>query len=294
MFFRPPTRLISSLLLAIVPALAAHAKPVTLTGSDMLPPTILSYLEETLTAAGIEWEADLKGSLLALEGFSSGDSTLAIVAVPRGRLEIPSDLEIFPLFFQAPIVLVNRDNPVREISINALRSVFASGGQPISRWEGLGSDDPDWDTRSVQAVILEDEESMVMQMFRAVVLNRRSIRTGVGRVQDHREIERLVRANAGLLVVTDRLARQSDRLVPLAIFTPGDPVPFSPTTENINFGDYPLFLPYYVVLSPEANHRVREVAGTLYSDGLHEALANEGFFPLLQSEREQIRGTLSR
>jgi hypothetical protein len=132
-----------------------------------------------------------------------------------------------------------------------------------------------------------------MQMFRSTVLAGANLRGGVARLMDRRQLEEMVRANPATIAVSDKLPTQSGILKPLALAAIGETTAFTPSVENIHFGDYPVIMPYYLIIGPTASESTRRMASLFYSETTRALLGELGLFPLIESENMEIRELLA-
>lgn len=283
------------LIFCLLPLFASAADRLVVRGSDLIPEELIEHLRQQLHLhhPDLDLRINFDGSLLALKSVNAGETHLAVVALPPGRLELPIDLDAYPLFFQAPVVLVNRDNPIDEIPLARVQMIFAAGGQPPTRWGELGAEEQPWESRVIQPALLNRTDSTAMQMFRSTVLAGANLRGGVARLSDRSELEELVRSNPAMIAVTDRLPSNPETLKPLALAAIGESIAFSPSAENIHFGDYPVIMPYYLIIGPTAGESIRRMASLFYSEETRGLLAKLGLFPLLESENMEIRELLA-
>ncbi len=273
-------------------ALAADGRTVTVAGSDYLPGSLVEALGEFAAERDDKLEIELNGSLLAFRDFEEGDADLILVALPyRG----PEDFEfpVIPIGYQVGTIVVNRANPITSLSVRQLGGLFGSTSEnAISRWANLGLSGP-WRERNIQIGYVDSPDSPAVELFSARFLDNDPIRPGIQAFSSTVRLESFVANNDAAIGLLDALPLSGD-LKTIQIEAGDGGVSFGPTLENVNFGDYPFSLGYYVCV-PVSQHRfLTPYLEFLLSDEVAGLLQEEGFFPLLKSRRGQLINELPR
>ncbi len=127
---------------ALVLPNSAHAEPLSIRGSDTL-----IYLGQRFAALYSRRSPDTQiivqggsaqtGSAQAVKALSAEETDIAqFEGAPLSRASL--DIVSFPVGVQAIVVYVNESNPVRELTIGQLRSIFMG---EITNWKALGGPD---------------------------------------------------------------------------------------------------------------------------------------------------------
>ena len=264
--------------------------PVTVAGSDYLPGSLVEALGEFAAERGDELEIELNGSLLAFRDFEEGDADLILVALPYRE---PGDFQfpVVPLGYQVGTVVVNEANPLTSLSPRQLGGLFGSTSEnAISRWANLGLSGA-WRERNIQIGYVDSRESPVVDLFSARFLDNAPIRSGIQAFSSTIRLESFVASNDAAIGLLDALPLSGD-LKTVRIEDPDGGVSFGPTLENVNYGDYPLTLPYYTCVPLSQYRFLVPYLDFLLSDEVAEMLQREGFFPILQSRRGQLKNDL--
>ncbi|MEM0965108.1 MAG: substrate-binding domain-containing protein [Verrucomicrobiota bacterium] len=266
--------------------LSGKARDVQVAGSDYIPEALIDALREFASKEGDELEVDLGGSLLAFRQFYEGEADIILVAMPFQR---PEDLEfpVFPFGFQIGAVVVNADNPITSMTQQQLGGVFgALNENAIARWSELGLTGT-WQNRNIAAAYANSGKSPILDLFSNRFLQGDPIRSGIQEFSSDIRLESFVSNDDATIGIVDSLPLSSD-LKTIRIQTSDGGVSFGPTLENINYGDYPLSLEYFVCVPMSQYRFLAPYIEFLLSDEVAEILQRERFFPLLRSRRLQL------
>jgi len=271
-------------------ATAVSARTVTVAGSDFLPESIILALEEFAESRGDRLVHTFEGSLLAFRDFNRGRADLIIVAIPPYE-DTEYQFPVIPFGFQIGTLVVNGQNPLSEIDQQQIGGIFGAPGEnPITRWAELGLPDT-WDRRLIEPAYADPPMNPVAAMFSAYFLENEPIREAIPDLETAVRLEAFVSGNDNAIGLLGGLPLGPD-LKPLNISTTADGVGFGPSIENVNFGDYPLTLPYFVCV-PRSQYRLLvPYLEFLLSDEIAALLEQEGFFPVLRSRRLQLESAL--
>ncbi len=278
--------LIASVLSILLAGSTLHARVLKVEGSDYIPPALIEALAEFAATQGDQLEVDLEGSLLAFRSFYQGQADLILVAMPYqdpGELDFP----VLPMGFQVGLLLTNRQNPLDTVTRRDIGGIFGSLTEnAIARWSQLGLGGA-WQNRNIQAAYANSETSPILELFSAKFLDNRPIRPGIQQFGSSIQLEAYISRNDGAIGLTDSLPLSPD-VKTLRIETEEGGVSFGPTLENVNYGDYPLSLAYYVCV-PRSQYRfLAPYLEFLLSNSTADILQEEGFFPVLEARRRQL------
>lgn len=283
----PYTLLFGILISALLAPLSA-ARPISLAGSDLLADVLAPLLQEYQESSEATWEYALRGSIPALKALESGEAEIAIIAIPP-QDPLPEDAyTLIPFAYQAAFVLVNRNNPVAELSLPQLQGIFTQNpGERLERWGQLGLEGI-LTSRSIQAFLANPDNSVLVELFKSEALDGKSLRNTATLVSNNLELYNMVSTDAGVIGISDRPPNGSEaRPVPISSGERGS-YAFGPTPENIYYADYPLRLPFYIAIPRQADPQdYGRLIAFLLSDEVATALAKNGFIPLPQNIRKR-------
>lgn len=195
-------------------------------------------------------------------------------------------------------VFVNRDNPVKGLSLKQVDAIFSNtfrrGGAPIHLWGQAGLKG-DWSNRPV-SVYGRNSVSGTYGFFKDVALSggdfdgsRYQEQPGSSTVVQSVTADRFGIGYSGIGYATSGV-----RAIPLSV-NDGDPM-FEPNAENAVSGDYPLarFLFFYVNKNPREplDRLTYEFIRYVLSKQGQEAVVKDGYFPLPASAADAIMGTI--
>lgn len=287
MKFISMSKLLTLTLLSIAAVLpvtqAQETVTVRLAGSDLLPKVWVDFVTERAAERGIELRATLLGTLDAERRVSARSADFALVAAPRGD-EIPQNWRRIPLAYQVVLVVVHRSNPVNALSYAELRSIFGTGGR-AEQW-GAFSNEAGWGARKINPGMLRVEDNLSHEIFSHYVMDGQLLRTTIRFTRNTPTLLSMVADDVGAIVVMPSgpltgLARQ----MPISR-EQGSPA-FSPTPDNVMFGDYPLRLPFYLAWdSAHVSDAFNEMVEILLSDESAAILEANMLMPLPPTERQ--------
>lgn len=272
-----------SLALAILFAQAVCARSLSISGSDLLSSSLQATIAQQLREEGIEAAFLLQGSLLASGDLEAAAADAALLAVPAG--EQPSTgLRSYPFAFQVVTVGVHPSNPLREISYEQLAAVFSEDGG-IDNWSQLvtGSD---WRDRKISRIAYRMPGQITLEIFNAQVV-RGSFKADLRSVPaSPTALGSAIFDDVSMIALFPSLSDSTD-LRMLAVKENADEQGYTPSADNVFYGDYTLRLPFVLVLSDAvAAEDAAAIIRALYSEPVTRALASEGYMPVSASERQ--------
>jgi hypothetical protein len=298
MHFGPAIRLIPCLLIAgicfyskllISPFL--FAADVRLTVSDLLADAIMPVVREAAQSQGITLDIRSLGSLPAITEMRNDAIDLAVLAQPIGADPLDQNWSVIPLAFELVFVLTHRSNPINDISLTQLGGIFGSNETlNLTQWRELGVSD--LAGRAISPVVLSDQNTMVMEIFRNGVLDKRRFRPSVNML-NLQALKALLRTESSAIALSS--APQADSQLKIISVSQHQGAPaFRPNSENAYFGDYPMRLPFVVVFPAEIKERLLPMLAVLLGDDVAAALASINKTPLPQAVRQGMLSDLRR
>lgn len=272
--------------------LCATAADVTLAGSDLLRPALEKPLAGTSVGAGRTLRLRLAGSRSGLDDLRAGRADLAVVVFAPDEPPPDKEFRLIPLAYQVAVFAVNDDNPVRQVSFAQLGGMYGEKeSTSFRKWGGLGAKGV-WAEKSISLNIVEDPDSLSLDLFRHTVLNTPQLKTTILEQPSVEELLRKVRTDDTCIGLFPRRLADAAGVHVLLIARDEKDVPFGPTPANIHTGDYPLRLPFFIAFNPLRAGELAPVAATLLSDDTAAALEKSGFVAVPANGRAEARRQL--
>lgn len=281
------SKLLTLMLLCIAAVLpvaqAQESVTVRLAGSDLLPKSWVKFVTDRAAEEGIALNATLLGTLDAERRVSQRSADFALVAAPRGD-EIPENWRRIPVAYQVVVVVVHRSNPVAALSYAELRSIFGTGGR-AEQW-GAFTNEAGWSARKINPGMLRVEDNLSHEIFSHYVMDGQLLRSTIRFSRNSRTLLDVIGDDAGAIAVIPSGSMTGlTRQMPISR-EQGSPA-FSPTPDNVMFGDYPLRLPFYLAWDPEhVSNAFNEMVGILLSEDSAAILSDNRLMPLPVTERQ--------
>ncbi|HKJ89698.1 MAG TPA: substrate-binding domain-containing protein, partial [Oceanipulchritudo sp.] len=215
-------------------------RSLTLAGSDLFGESVKDALKAELREGGIEAEIRFEGSLLGERELEEGQVEAALLALPDGT-KGESPFQRYPVGFQLVVGAVHAANPVQVLTYTELAELFRSNGT-INDWKGL-TEDPDWSEQKLSLVAMRSEDSVALEIFNALVLKGQPLKRSVRILEDAEGgVARLLSEEAGALILTPWRPGVAG-IKAIAVREGRENRGYTPTPDNVFFGDYPLRLP---------------------------------------------------
>lgn len=269
---------------ALAMSLPAHA--LTLSGSDLFGGKLETVLAAELEAAGLEVSIEFDGSLLGLRDLEAGTVDASLLAIPDSA-ERETSLRKFPIGYQIVAFAVHSSNPVAELTYGQLSDLFKEGGA-LSKWASL-TDAPAWSDRNINLLASRREKAITLELFNAMVLQGSSYKVDLRFLTgDNQSLINAVIEDPSAIVLTPAVeAPGSVKL--LAVRGQQGGQAYTPSRDNVFFGDYPLRLPFYLVVADSVDEgTLGTLLKVLYSDTLTAALAGVDCMPVPEPEQRAL------
>ncbi len=274
-------------------ALGAHAQQrVSIVGSDLLRPVIEKGLERFAKEQGLALALDMDGSVPAMKQLQGGSADIAILARPLGSEKLPATLTSSQLCSEVVYVAVNAANPLTEISLRQLASVFGEKSESAAeRWSVVGMTGV-WGMRPLLAFTPQISDGLSVEIFRHAALEDSGFKPNVRIAESREALYTSIATQDGAIGFFSALpAKENSALKILAVSTGRGGqghLAFSPTMENAYIGDYPLALPFYIAYEKGKTEKVASLVHYLYSDEFSDYLSKNGFLPLPSGIRKNM------
>jgi phosphate transport system substrate-binding protein len=230
----------------------------------------------------VHFENDLKSTLTAVSGVYTGRADVALLGreIWPGEVQtfesikghVPTVIDVATGSFDVPkatfalMIFVPKSNPITSLSTEQLERIFAanngaSGNSPIPTWGDLGLKG-EWATRAVHlyGFKVDNDKS---QIFSQLIFSKGERWNPA--LNEFSNAAGPHGADAGELIV-QAVAKDPDAIgisnihyaIPgvktLALSTPKQKVPVTPTRENVANRNYPLTRAVYMVMNNDAAH----------------------------------------
>ncbi|MGE9296963.1 MAG: PstS family phosphate ABC transporter substrate-binding protein [Puniceicoccales bacterium] len=273
------------LLVALVPFVGRAE--MLIVGSDLIAPAVQPIIKAYAEHNGISIETDFAGSIPATDALQSGKASLAILAAPK-ESDLPAgNFRHLPIAYEVAFVVVDKLNPITEISLDQLAGIYGAGSEyNLTRWGELGVQGP-MSSRSIKAVCLENGESVVTEMFKYTALDSGSLKPTVSLIADNLQVNDIASSDTGAIAITNKVLLK-EKLRPLLVSGgKEESYAFGPTPENIHYGDYPLRLSFYLIYQREKQDELLPLIRSLLGSEQAEALTKAGFVPVPENIRKR-------
>lgn len=250
--------------------------------SDLFPQAVADELLAEFDALEAGAEVRRGGGMHTLDALRAGEIDAVVIPSPDESVpEGPFMAE--PIAFQVITILVHESNPVREISLEQLRMIYAQGGG-IDEWGRLGATGT-WASRRITPNAVRMPENIGLEIFRHHVLQDTPMREGTRyRGSVRAALAEVADDNTAIAVLP--APRPAARARTLFVSVDVDAQAYSPTADNVLFGDYPLRLPFLLVHAEDLEvSKTRAVKRAVFSDRFARGLGEADFMPLPERER---------
>jgi len=277
--------LIVSLYLFLVQAVSA--KDLRIEGSDLLRGIIEDPIRKVAKASHQTVKIDLNGSDLALQSLKKGSIDLAIIALPMDKAAPAGEFESILFAHKVVLIAVNGTNPLDEISMNQLVSLYgARETVSITHWGELGLGDA-WKSRKIATNAISNKSDIALELFKYTALGESALRASVTLWDDTRVIGEYLNEDASAIAVLPLITLE-DGVKALSISQGDKAYAFGPTLDNVFFGDYPLRLPFYMVFKKDNKNAIKEYMKALNTDDMAKRYMKAMVMPLSPKMRNQL------
>ena len=275
-----------SLCLVIVLLPLRAAQGFTLSGSDLLGPEIQAALRASLEEAGLEADIVFEGTLRGRQKLEAATVEAGIFALADEGADL-GDFQVFPVGFQIAAFAVHVTNPVVELTYSQLAGIYQQAGL-IANWAEL-TPAPEWRDRQISPWVARLENIVNLEVFNARVLKGTPLKPDVRSLNGDVEamLSILIEDNAAILLLPHIRTGSVARFLAVKESDAGQA--YTPSADNVYFGDYPLRLPFQLVVSAgldrETTHALLKA---VYSQRVTDALVAAYYLPVTESERRSI------
>lgn len=273
-----------------VPGVSGQIKSV---GSDSMNPLMLLWTEKFKTYyKGVRTEVEGQGSSKAMPALIEGASSFGPMSRDAKSNEI-ADFEkkfgykptMIPTAIDLLAVYVHRDNPIEEISIQQLDSVFSStrklGGDAVEKWGQLGLSG-EYQNSNI-AMFGRNAASGTYGFFKEKVLGNGDYRDLVNEQPGSTAVIQSVGENK-FAIGYSGVGFKTASVKTLSLASKPGEKAYPPTAEHAYSGDYPLARYLYLAINHKPGTKLdpvrREFLKFIFSKEGQELVVKEGSFPV--------------
>lgn len=264
------------LLLSFAFAAASLAgAPVKLSGSDIIGEKIEKELKASAANLGLELDVSMNGSRDGLDLLKKGQTDIAIIAIPRGQ-PIPEGFVLVPYAHQIAAIVVNNENPLEELSLLQLRQIFSSQGEKVDSWEKFGLNTANI-IRNIYPLSLPLSENLALELFKNTCLDNANISSNVDVRKSSAEVLNILKSTTNAIGIIGSIPPEGVKVLAVSDTLENNKrQAFRPTLENIQNGDYPIVLPFYIAYKKEKVKDLKPLLQILLSDGIAKVIDDGG------------------
>lgn len=240
--------------------------PVKIVGSDIVGDKISKEILAQSNLMGAKCVVEMNGSRDGLNDLKAGKADIAIVAILDSD-QFPDGLAAVPFAHQIASIIVNSQNPIEEITIPQLRQIFGSTGEQTDTWSNLGLNNT-ISLRNIYALSTSFLDNIAVELFKSKCLDGENMSDSVDIKENLEQVVNVIKSTTNAIAIVN-VAPNNPGIKALAVAQGGaKPHQFKPTSENIQNGDYPLALHFYLVFDKKNVKRLRPVLQMLLSDNI--------------------------
>ena len=261
--------LASCLILSFIAPFSFAQNPIKIVGSDIVGEKISKEIATQADLIGAKCSIEMNGSRDGLNDVKAGRADIAIVAIPDSK-SFPEGLSAVPFAHQIATIIVNSQNPIDELSFQQLRQIFGSMGEQTDTWSNLGLKNT-ISLRNIYALSTGFKDNIAVELFKNKCLGGENISESVNFKENSAQVIEIIKTTSNAIAIVN-VAPDSPSLKTLAISQDTKSQPFKPTSENVQNGDYPLTLPFYLVFDKKNIKNLRPILQILLSDNIAKSI----------------------
>lgn len=274
----------------------ASAQEIRMAYSDLISNDLQEFLYKYTTTLDKDSNADIitlsankYGSLPMIEDFLSDRLDICVIASPEGTdfpLLDDDKLVKIPFGYKSSVVVVNKENPISEITVDQLATIFSPSSKTsnLLSWRDLGLFS--FSTNSIKAYAVKEENGISSDLFRSSVLSENFFNSSVT-FDLEENVKRLIIQDTAAVGVFPNIPKNPILKV-LFVAQDDESIAYGPSIENLYYSDYFIRLPFYIVYKLSDSDRLFTLISALLSDSVADILDNNDFFPLPKIIREKL------
>lgn len=251
-------------------SLAFAQNPVRIVGSDIVGDKISKEILAQSNLIGSKCVVEMNGSRDGLNHLKAGKADIAIVAILDSD-QFPEGFAAVPFAHQIATIIVNSQNPIEEITIPQLRQIYGSTGEQTDTWSNLGLNNT-ISLRNIYALSTSFLDNIAVELFKNKCLNGENISDSVDFKENFEQVVKVIKSTTNAIAIVN-VAPDNPNIKTLAVAQGGaKPHPFKPTSENVQNGDYPLALHFYLGFDKKNIKKLRPILQMLLSDNIAKSI----------------------
>jgi phosphate transport system substrate-binding protein len=259
-------------------ALTVQAAAVTVRGSDSMLIMNQRLAEAFGSKTGGNVNVTGGGSSIGITAFINGVADIAASSRPIRAREIKSAqsrnaiANVIPVALDGLAIGVNKDNPIKSISMDQLRQIYV--GQ-ITNWSQLGG------SNSPIVVFSRDSNSGTYGFFQQVVLKNQNWGKGVRFMPSTQDEIREVTKTAGGIAYGGVAYFKNKPGVKIVPVTPkAGAAPVAPTEENVRSKKYPIWRYLYFITNGKPSGETKKFVDFALSAQGQKIIEEVGYYSI--------------
>ena len=176
------------------------AQTLQVAGSDLLQVAVGEPLAQYAQKTGLDLKVDFSGTVPALAQLQDDKVQLAVIAAPAGQQPTAKGLVVLAYAYQVAYILVNPDNPITEVDRDELMGVFGTVDTDVTQWSQLGLAG-EWSDRPVLAVCTSNDDGVVQELFKHVMLGGTPMKPGVTLLKSGMDLPKMIGDNPNIIAI---------------------------------------------------------------------------------------------
>ena len=214
---------------------------------------------------------------------------ICILALPEdSEFPVLEDDKIIkiPFGYKSSVVVVNVENPISEITIDELVSMFgdSSASANLLSWRDFGM--ASFSTSSIKAYAVKEDAGISSDLFRYTVLSEKSFSSSVSLGSEDNVQRMIVQDKAAIGVFPTKPENANLKVVFVA--QDEESIAYGPSANNVYYSDYPIRLPFYIVYNIADSKQLYPLINILLSDSVSDIIEENDFYPIPKVIREKL------
>jgi phosphate transport system substrate-binding protein len=187
--------------------------------------------------------------------------------------------------FDCLAIYVHKDNPLNEISIEQLASVYAEGGN-LANWSGLGGNVPGCQSGEIIRVSRQSS-SGTYEFFREHVLNKKDFKLGSRDMNGSKEVVDLV-MHTPCAIGYSGMGYATPEVKMLKVSAKAGAPSYPPNIENAQKKTYPISRPLFLYTLGEPQGAAKEFIQWALSDAGQKIVQETGYVPVPKQQQAKL------
>jgi len=187
--------------------------------------------------------------------------------------------------FDCLAIYVHKDNPMNEISIEQLASIYAEGGN-LANWSGLGGNVPGCQSGEIIRVSRQSS-SGTYEFFREHVLNKKDFKLGSRDMNGSKEVVDLV-MHTPCAIGYSGMGYATPEVKMLKVSAKAGAPSYPPNIENAQKKTYPISRPLFLYTLGEPQGAAKEFIQWALSDAGQKIVQETGYVPVPKQQQAKL------